>query len=223
MRLFESENFKEMVFFIVDNHPLVRNGYSLVLKEKYPNAEIHVCSASDFTTASLDGLNHVDFFILDYNFGKNIQEFSFEYGFDLARMCRAKFPLSKIIIITAHEESLLIYNLHKKLSPEGFLAKSDITCVILHKAICHIIAVGRYYSAKVVECIKAVSQKEILLQDYNLQILLLLAQGLKIREISDTMSVSEGMIQKRIVIMKDAFQVKDNGGLVRAAKIAGFV
>ncbi|WP_430614408.1 hypothetical protein [Flavobacterium sp. JP2137] len=69
----------------------------------------------------------------------------------------------------------------------------------------------------------AVAAKEVLQQEYNRHILMLLDQGYKVRQISVELAVSVGMVNKRIGVLKKSFEVEDHSGLLREAKILGFV
>jgi len=81
----------------------------------------------------------------------------------------------------------------------------------------------RLYSMHANEGLKEVYKKESLLQEQNVQILLLLDKGFKIKEISETLFLSESAVNKRIAGLKQTFDVIDNGGLVKKVKEEGFI
>jgi len=52
---------------------------------------------------------------------------------------------------------------------------------------------------------------------------MLLYKGYKIKDIGEILLLSTSTVQKRILLMKEAFDVVDNGGLVRDAVKQKFI
>ena len=48
-------------------------------------------------------------------------------GKELAHLVKLYMPSSKIVILTSHAESFLLYEIHKYVNPIGILVKSDFT------------------------------------------------------------------------------------------------
>ncbi|MDR0229176.1 MAG: hypothetical protein LBI72_08955 [Flavobacteriaceae bacterium] len=212
-----------MIIYIIDDHPIVREGYSIVLQTIYPHATIVTSCLDEYSSSYLAAYNKIDCFIISYKLKKRNTHYSLEDSLQIAKDCKKLFPLSKLVLITAHEEMLLLYHAHKSLKPDGFLLKNDITKDILVQAIQHVVFNESYYSQGIIDSLKDVSKRKVLQQDYNIHILILLSQGYKIREIGEIMSVSEGMVQKRIVVMKEEFKLQESRGLVREARLFGFI
>ena len=66
-------------------------------------------------------------------------------------------------------------------------------------------------------------KKELLFDDYNRQILSYLSKGFKVKELDGVMCLGDSAIQKRVIQMKNAFNVTDNTGLLKEAMKQGFI
>lgn len=144
-------------------------------------------------------------------------------GSDLAILIREKMPSCKIIMITAHTEVVIVYDIAKKVRPDGLIIKNDITPEKLQQAVNEILLGNQYHSPTVKSCINEIWKKELMIEDYNRQILLYLSKGFKIKELEAIICLTTSAIQKRIIRMKKAFDVTDDTGLVKEAIKQGFI
>ncbi|TDE04199.1 response regulator [Flavobacterium sandaracinum] len=218
-----------MNVFLVDDHPMTVEGYNNALLAapfglynpiftKAYNCE----EAYEALSRRLDLKELFDIAIIDKGLpgyeGKSILS-----GNDLAILIREKMPNCKIIMITAHTEVIIVYDIVKKVRPEGLIIKNDITPEKLQQAVIAIIAGEQYYSAIVQKCINDIWKKQLMIEDYNRQILLYLSKGFKIKELESILHLTTSTIQKRIIRMKKAFEVTDDTGLVKEAIKQGFI
>lgn len=126
-------------------------------------------------------------------------------------------------MITAHTEVIIVYDISKKVRPDGFIIKNDITPEKLQQAVNEILLGNQYQSPTVKSCINEIWKKELMIEDYNRQILLYLSKGFKTKELEEIICLTTSTIQKRIIRMKKAFDVTDNTGLVKEAIKQGFI
>jgi hypothetical protein len=126
-------------------------------------------------------------------------------------------------MITAHTEVIIVYDIVKKVHPEGLIIKNDITPEKLQQAVIAIIGGEQNYSTIVKKCINEIWKKELMIEDYNRQILLYLSKGFKIKELDGIIYLTTSASQKRIIRMKKVFAVKDDTGLVKEAIKQGFI
>ncbi|WP_430614404.1 response regulator [Flavobacterium sp. JP2137] len=211
-----------MNFLIVDDHPLIIEGYVHILESAYPYFSYHKAHTVDQAYAIMKRENHIDCFILDFDLPP-CEVRSIWDGADLAKEIRRYFPRAKVVMVTAHDEILTVYNIHKKVFPDAYMIKKDVTAAVLVKAVECIQNEDRFYSDTVKKCMTQIAQKELMWEEHNIQILMLLAKGYKIKDIGDLLSLSGSTVQKRISLMKEAFDVLDNGGLVREAVKQNFI
>lgn len=205
-----------MNFLIVDDHPLIVEGYSSILQKVFPFFCFYKAHTVDQAFSIIRQNAEIDCFILDYDL-PNCEIYGIVNGVDLTKEIRRYFPLSKIMIITAHAEVLTIFNIHKKAYPDALMVKKDVTAAVLLKALEQIQNGERFYSETVKKSMAQISKKDLMCEENNIQILLLLAKGYKIKNIGELLGISASAVQKRILLMKEAFDVMDNGGLVREA------
>lgn len=218
-----------MNIFLVDDHPMTVEGYSNALLEtpfglrnpiftKAYNCE----DACAILLRKLSLKKIFDIAIIDKGL-PSYEAKSILSGSDLAIYIREMMPNCKIIMITAHTEVIIVYDIVKKVRPEGLMIKNDVTPQKLQQALTAIIAGEQYYSTIVKNCINEIWKKELMIEDYNRQILLYLSKGFKIKELESIIYLTTSTIQKRIIRMKKAFDVTDETGLVKEAIKQGFI
>lgn len=208
-------------FLIVDDHPMIINGYKTIITSKFPTAIFHEATNIEDAILLCDTVKNIDFLLLDYNIGKAYNDL--ENGIDLAKYLASKYAPLKTLIITAHEEITIVYNIHKKVRPDALLIKSDVNAEELIYAIESILKGNSYRSNKAQQALVSMNQRTILLQEDNIQILMLLDKGYKVQEIPSLIHKSLSSVQRNIVLLKEVFNVSENNGLLREAKKQGFI
>lgn len=144
-------------------------------------------------------------------------------GSDLALLIRERMPNCKIIMVTAHSEVIVIYDIVKKVNPDGLINKNDINPDNLQLIVSEVMQGNQYHSLTVKNCINEIWKKELMFDDFNRQILSYLSIGFKVKELEDVVHLSTSAIQKRVIRMKTAFEVTDDSGLVKEAIKQGFI
>ncbi|MDM1346898.1 response regulator transcription factor [Myroides marinus] len=208
-------------FLIIDDHPMIINGYKTIIQSKFPDAVFHEASNIDDAISLSNSVKNIDFLLLDYNIGKPSNDI--ENGIDLAKYLASKYTSLKTLIITAHEEIAIVYNIHKKVRPNALLIKSDVNAEELLFAIDNTLKGEIYRSNKAQQALISMNQRTVLLQEDNIQILMLLDKGYKVQEIPSLIHKSLSSVQRNIVLLKEVFNVSENNGLLREAKRQGFI
>ncbi len=215
-----------MKIFLADDHPMTLEGYCDALRaatffDRTPVfLKAYDCrQAYDALIATRD---EFDIAIID-NSMPPFAEKAILSGVDVAALIRAQHPGCKVIMITAHTEVIIVYDLVKKVHPDGLIIKNDVTPDKLRMAVQTILADGTYQSPIVRACINEIWKKELMVEDYNRQILFYLSKGFKIKDLEDTIYLTTSAIQKRITRMKKAFEVLDDNSLVKEAIRQGFI
>jgi DNA-binding NarL/FixJ family response regulator len=218
-----------MHIFLADDHPMTVEGYCDALRNLPPAknrpvlAKAYNCEEAYHTLVRTDGNQQkFDLAIIDNSmppfFEKGILS-----GVDVAALIRSEHPDCKIIMITAHTEVIIVYDLAKKVRPDGLIIKNDATPQKLLTAVNTVLEGGTYQSPLVRNCISEIWKKELMVEDYNRQILFYLSKGFKIKDLEDTIYLTSSAIQKRISRMKKAFDVTDDTSLVKEAVRQGFI
>ena len=218
-----------MNVLVVDDHPMTVEGYiNALLGEPFGKHHPVFTKASNCEEAystllrSTYAKQPFDLAIIDKGLpgyeGKSILS-----GSDLALLIRENMPNCKIIMITAHTEVIIVYEIAKNVRPDGLIIKNDITPEKLQQAVYEILLGNQYQSPTVKSCINEIWKKELMIEDQNRQILLYLSKGFKIKELEGIICLTTSAIQKRIIRMKKAFDVTDDTGLVKEAIKQGFI
>ena len=126
-------------------------------------------------------------------------------------------------MITAHTEILIVYEMLKQTCPEGLVIKKEVTSVNLISIVKTVLVGNNYISPIVKNVITDIWKKEIMIDDFNRQILLYLSKGFKVKDIENHVDLTTSSIQKRSILMKRVFAVNDNSSLIQAAIKQGYI
>ena len=133
--------------------------------------------------------------------------------------------MAKIVILTSHAEAFILYKLQKKIQPNGLLVKSDFSAEEFLKAF-EMIMNGEVYVSKTVnDAIQELLSNDMFLDDFNRQIISLLASGIQSKNLPNHINLSMSAIDKRKSQIKDFFCVQKgtDEDIIREAKKHGFV
>jgi DNA-binding NarL/FixJ family response regulator len=218
-----------MNILLVDDHPMTVDGFMNALlqmnfsKEKANFTKVYNCKDGyDTIIKTSKSSKSFDLAILDQDL-PIYQEQSIRSGSDLALLIREYMPDCKIIIITAHTEVIIIYDILKKVNPNGLIIKNDINPDNLQLVVSEVMQGNKYQSPMVINCVNEIWKKELMVDDFNRQILFYLSLGFKVKELDGVVYLSASTIQKRIIQMKNTFDVTDDTGLVKEAIKQGFI
>lgn len=216
-----------MRILMVDDHPTQLDGYKIILAYNNKGIEIETTMAFNCKSAFeiiTDQTQSFDMFFLDLNLPGYPEE-QLKSGEDLAYLVKEKHPDSKIIMLTSHSESFLLYNIVRKIEPNAFLVKSDFGGEELLEAFDTVMNGETYHSETVKESIHELLSREEYLDTYNRQIITLLAQGVKTKNLPDHLNLSMSAVEKRKSQIKDYFCIQKGSDedIVREARKLGFV
>jgi DNA-binding NarL/FixJ family response regulator len=213
---------------MIDDHPSQIEGYKVILSYNKLGLEIETtpCYSCESAYKMITNPFHPDFDLvfLDRSLPPYLQE-NIRSGEDLVRLIKKHLPKSLIVVITSHAEAFLLYDIVKKIHPEGLLVKSDFHAEDLLFAFSRIMKGERYHSETVEKSIKELLSKESYLDTPNRQIIRLLSQGVKTKSMPGYLNISLSAVEKRKAQVKDYFCI-DKGtdeDIVREAKRLGFI
>lgn len=212
-----------MKIVIVDDHPFIVEGYATVLKNEFPEADIFKFLNSE---ELVNYLNENDVFldlaIVDYNLPA-YKELGLKTGIDVVKYIQKKDSKTKIIMLTAHTEKIFILDIIKSVRPNGFATKGEVSPLDLLRISQRVLEGEKFYSLYVTSVYNESLDDKSLIDDYNRQILVLLAKGYKIKELDKILPISYSAIQKRIAKMKIVLEVNDDTSLVKIANERGYL
>jgi DNA-binding NarL/FixJ family response regulator len=180
---------------------LNKNQHTIEITEAYNCEEAYTIITNDNNTAFFDLI------FLDYSIPPFPKQKIYN-GEDLGVLIRKHMPDTKIIMLTAHFDTIRLYNVVKKIQPNGLLIKSDYKPPHLIEAFEKVLDDGIYYTPLVTEKIKEPLFSKGLLDSLDREIIVLLAEGLQIKSIASKMNVSEDTIKKRKSKIKDLLDIE---------------
>ncbi|MBP9793717.1 MAG: response regulator transcription factor [Flavobacterium sp.] len=146
-------------------------------------------------------------------------------GDDLIAVVRQHLPEAKVVILTSHSESILFYRILNESDPDGILIKSDFTSEELLVAFDAIVSGEPYYSSTIIKYKKQLVPANKIFDAYNRQIIQLLSQGVKTKNIQEILHLSKSAVDKRKANIKDMLGI-DKGNdedLIREARKQGLI
>lgn len=200
-----------MDILIIDDHPTQIDGYKSILSFNESNEPINVTACHNCTEAhkvitTVQNKNRFALAIIDFSIPP-FEEQNLFNGQDVARLIQNYFPKTKIAIITSHTEAIVLYNVLKKVNPQGLLVKSDIDGEELLEAFSEITKGNYYFSEGVRKAKKLLISKEELLDTTNRKIIELLAQGIKTKNLPTHLALSQSAVEKRKSVIKNVLGI----------------
>jgi two-component system response regulator NreC len=217
----------KLSILIIDDHHLMIEGYKSILK-------YHLKYTFEITTAnSCEEAHNIitkksptqfDVIFLDWILPPFDKE-KINNGGDLVRHIRKFHPMSKTVILTSHVDAFTLYNIVKEFNPSGIMVKSDFTATDFLSALDCVLEENLYYSQTVKQSIKNLNSRELYLDHYNRQIILLLSKGIKTKNLPDYLPLSISAIDKRKSIIKDYFLIEkgNDEDIIREARMVGLI
>jgi DNA-binding NarL/FixJ family response regulator len=217
---------------IIDDHPLICEQYIKALQEVMTENEqlnMRIESANDCDEAKEKIKNTMieggwDLVFLDIRLPAS-KDRRIISGEDLGEMIRKNHPLAKIIVATTFNDNYRIQNIFKSLNPEGFLIKNDLDTKELISAIQKIMQGGVHYSLTVSNLHRKQMFTEIKIDKIDRQMLYELSLGTRMKDLPNIVPLSIAGIEKRKRILKEVFDVEDQGdkALIMKARELGFI
>ncbi len=196
---------------MVDDHPPIIEGYKSILSFN-PNGynlntvAAYSCEAAYYIITEKLKPIAFDIVLVDVTLPP-FQEKNMESGEDLVLLVKKHLPEAKIIMLTSHSESLVLYRILNECQPDGLLVKSDFLSEEFLIAFDTVVKGGKYYSTTVKNQQNEMSSNVKTLDSYNRQIILLLSQGVKTKNFHDYINLSTSAIEKRKSVIKDYFGI----------------
>ena len=202
--------------FIVDDHPLVREGLTNLINGQ---SDLIVCGQAEDSAGAITGIAKArpDVALIDISL-KN------ESGLELIKNLESQFPLVALIVLSMHDEALYAERALRA-GARGYVMKRETTKSVL-TCIRRVLEGGVYVSERVVNTMArrlAASPKTAgaspveRLSDRELEIFRLLGQGRTTSEIAEDLHLSLKTVQAYCARAKEKFGVSSLGELLRAA------
>ena len=214
---------------IVDDHPTMIEGYRSILSFN-PYGYIFNIQTANSCQEAFEVLqfpvnaNKFDAVVIDLTLLAS-QELNLFAGDDLIPIVRATNLTAKTIVITSHAEHFLLYQLYVNHNPDAILIKSDITSNELNETFKTVFTGKKHYSSTMLEAKKRLTANDFFLDPIDIQIIMLLADGVKNKSLVDYLPLTISAIDKRKVKIKNFFNIEkgNDEDIIREAKAKKFI
>ncbi|MCW4469262.1 response regulator transcription factor [Flavobacterium sp. MFBS3-15] len=210
----------------IDDHAVVLEGYHSIFRSLDGFDEVRFTKAHDCRSGSEVIYTHkddpFDVAVLDYSMPPFPEKHLYS-GEDMAMLLRQAMPSCKIIMMTMHNNISVLSSILEKVRPEGFINKSDCSCTELMEAFKAVLQGATYFS-ETVAAFMARQESGMLLEELDIKIILLLANGIKTCNLNKYIPLSESSIEKRKYRIKRLLNI--SGGdeeLIRRARALGYI
>jgi DNA-binding NarL/FixJ family response regulator len=201
--------------FLVDDHPLVREGLANLINQQ---TDLAVCGEAEDSVEAIAGIARTqpDVALIDISL-KN------ESGLELVKTLEEQFDSVALIVLSMHDEALYAERALRA-GAKGYVMKRETTKNVL-TAIRRVLGGDVYISDRVVTTMakrmgssrKAAAEPVERLSDRELEIFRLLGQGRTTSQIAEDLQLSLKTVQAYCARAKEKFGVNSLGELLRAA------
>jgi DNA-binding NarL/FixJ family response regulator len=192
---------------VIDDHPINSDAYINLIKSRDEFNETIFHKATDCYTAfklikqAEITENPFDVALIDISIPEYREE-KLLSGTDVAILIRNTFPDCIIIMLTMHNESLLLFNAYKQVNPEGFISKNDIDFEMFPEIFDRIVNVENYFSTSINNAIQQLLKNALSWDEFDTQILLFLEKGIQTKDLPEYINLSLSTIEKRKAAIK---------------------
>lgn len=213
---------------LVDDHIIITDFYKMTLSGLKVNTKITTANTLEaaykfiFTKSRLQT---IDVIILDLSMPPYREE-NIANGEDLGKLIRLKFPKVKIVIISSLFSSVQIERITEAFSPEGLIEKIDITnSEYLLDAVDKITRNKSYKSEMIEKRIQSNILNDTKFDTLNKQIISLLSQGVKTKNLPNHLSMTLSAVNKRKSKIKQLLHIEhgDDEDIVKESKKIGII
>lgn len=201
---------KSIKLLIVDDHRIVLDGLKSLFDQD-PHFEIMGAASSAEEALRLLQIHHPDILLTDYRLPGLT-------GLELAMVVKEKYPTIKRVILSMHDEGLLVKQILKE-GVDGYLLKS-IQQTELKTALHQIMEGFPYVSPEITRMMLAnmnSEQPEELLSERERQVLNLIAKECSNKQIAEKLFISERTVETH---RKNIFRKTNTSSLVGLIKYA---
>lgn len=218
---------KDIKILIIDNRPMVVQGIKTsILSTNILKESVKVNVAYNYEDALKLGDYkyyqniYFDIIILDVDINFSNSK-SLAFGEDYLNKLKVLNPKSKIIALIRKKDNYRIYNIFRKLKPDGFIVENELDFMELKRVMLSVINRQSYFSKTIISILRKNNQFSISLDDFDRKILYFLSKGIKTKNLTDHILLSLSCIEKRKQRLKDVLQLNKGSDeqLVKEASI----
>lgn len=217
---------KEVRILLVDDHPMILEGYKNVLsRAKLEEVRLQVESVDNCDKAwvKIRGREY-DVIFIDINFS-NVLDGKIVSGEELGKKVKLAYPSIKVVVLTVLESRFRVEQILRNINPDGFLLKGETTSKNFLRCLEMVLVSENYYSPKISNILRSRYSTGIVIDEVDEEILRQLSMGSKTKEIAASVNLSVRAVEDRKRKIKESFGVAgENTRIVlKKAKEYGYI
>lgn len=192
---------------VIDDHPMNSDAYINLIRSKHEYNETIFHKGTDCHSAfklikqAEITKTPFDVALIDISIPEYVEQ-KLLSGTDIAILLRNTFPDCIIIMLTMHNESLVLFNAYKQVNPEGFISKNDIDFEMFPEVFDRIVNIENYFSPSINNSIQQLLKQTLSWDEFDTQILLFLEKGIQTKDLPEYINLSLSTIEKRKAAIK---------------------
>lgn len=209
-----------MKVLIVNENAIMVEGYKYILSESDWRNMITIEST---TCKSAENICVYDLVIL--NITAPVTDLENVLNCNAMRKVSKELRPFKLLVTTSRLDVFTLYDVMKKVNPDGLVVKAELNPKDFLIAVQSIIEGGSFQSKHVRNSMKILYKSAIFLDDVNRNIVVLLARGIQTKSLPQFLNLSISAIDKRKVLIKELFNIEKgtDEDILREAKRLGFI
>lgn len=217
----------ELNVLLIEDHPIVSDAYKKILlsNKEYTFNIIEAGNCGDalrLINKSKHG-NHFDLFLIDIQLEAS-EDGVITSGEDLAVYIKNEFPNSKIIILTAIENTERVKSIIKSTPHDALMIKTDVVAKTLLQAFNSVMNDEFFYSTRVKKLNVLTLENEELLDANDKKIIYHLSKGVTTKNLPNYIDLKLSAIEKRKSAIKQIFNVTGGDAeLLQEAEKKGYI
>jgi two-component system, NarL family, response regulator len=199
----------------VDDHRIVRDGLSLIINHE-PDMEVVGSAATGEEAVALHRSCQPDVTLMDLRLGR-LEKMS---GVDAIRSIRRDSPHARIVVLTMYEGDEDIYRAHEA-GATTYLLKDTLSSDLIR--VVRAVHAGERPVLPAVEALLAQRASMPILTSREVEVLQLVAEGKRNKEIGVMLGITEGTVQIHVKNILAKLNVSDRTSAVQIAIRRGLV
>jgi two-component system NarL family response regulator len=196
----------------VEDHRIVREGIALIINQEADMEVVGACATGDEAVA-LYKQCHPDVVLMDLRLGKTS-------GVDAIKAIRLEDPKARIIVLTMYEGDEDIFRAHQA-GATTYLLKDTLSADLIR--VVRAVHAGERPVLPEVQARLAERAASPTLTSREIEVLQLISEGLRNKEVGATLGIAEGTVQIHVKNIFAKLNVNDRTGAVQVAVRRGLI
>lgn len=217
---------------IIEDEPMIVENYDRALEQvaannpslKFTVDRAATCQQAYDQLCAAKDLKPYHLVFLDIRLPKSLDG-KLHSGQDVGIAVRSMMPKTKIIVITSYDDTRRLEAIMNTIRPDSFLVKSDVGFSDVVRTIEKVLDHKTFYSNRILTLLKSQTQHKGLLDSIDINLLMEISNGSKMKELVSLLPLTKSGIEKRRTLIKQKLGDKSmsDRDMILIAKENGFI